>query len=116
MPPEPFRYFLSEKRSILVVALNGSLAKSDASAFRECSKEVSERPMRSVVLSFRTGGVIDPALIPELAMLCKRVRDKPAELRLCGLGREARKALADSGILLNQELFSSLVEALRSLP
>jgi anti-anti-sigma regulatory factor len=117
-----FTYFVSQKELpsqdgiLLLVALAGRIHRPEAQPFEKLIEEITAKPAHWVILSLRdVGQNVERTMFPALARLQKVVRDKPAELKLCGVHPELKISLESAGIIRSIEIVNNLAQALTSL-
>jgi anti-anti-sigma regulatory factor len=109
-------YFLAEKNFCLIVSLIGKLGRKNIAALQSCIKELEKSKAKWIIINFRdVSPIIDEPMVAELATLQKKVRAKPAALKLCSLHPELRTALIERGVIRLEETNNNLTEALFAL-
>jgi anti-anti-sigma regulatory factor len=112
----PLSYTITQKSSVLVVTLSGSLTRDNQAAIEKCQFEILERRAAWVILHFRdVPDRADQNVLPSLAKLQKSVRDQGAQLRLAALQPNLKKLLEERGILRPDEFAENLPETLQRL-
>ena len=102
---------------MLVVSIVGPLTKENQPIFKECNEEILKLSSKWIILNFRdVSPLVDLSYIELLDQLQKKIREKPAFLRLSGVHPELRKVLQEKQIVRPEELVNNLSEALSSLP
>lgn len=117
-----FNFFLADKEIptqkgvILLISLTGSLDRNSANEFMKLLKELKARSFHWAVLSLRDiqKDVERPQFVA-FANLQKMIREKPAELKICGLHPELRLTLEAAGLIRAKEVVNNLADALRTL-
>ena len=116
MEAEKLSYFISEKNSIIVVNLIGTLEQGNAHILESCIQDLSKRNAKFVILSFRdVSGTMDHKLAPTMARLQKGVRDRRAELRIAAIHPELRESLNSRGLIRTEEICNNLADALKNI-
>ena len=120
--PSQFSYFISEKDLssqngiLLVIALMGPISRSNAPIFEKFLDELSQKQAHWVIINLRdVEKDVERPMFPVFARLQKLIRDKPAELKLCGVHPELRVVLEQAGILRATEVVNNLAMALQTL-
>jgi anti-anti-sigma factor len=113
-PEEKLEYFLSEKQQFLVVSLVGSLTKSTQAEIQKCEDAILASAAKYIVLNFHDLKEMDLTGIRPLVQLQKRIREKPAQMRLCFVKTEIFNILDGAAAIRPQELCGDLVQALKS--
>ncbi len=110
-------HYFSKDHSVLVVNIVGPLVKDNITTFEECGEEIFKSKSKWIILNFRdVSPDVDLAFLPLLGQLQKKIRGKPAHLRLSGLHPDIRKVLQDQNLVFPDELVNNLSDALKSLP
>ena len=113
---DELKYFISEKKHIMVVTLIGPLVRSNAHILDQCIRELSRKEASWVILNLKdVPGTVDRAVFPAIARLQKNVRDRKAQLRLSSINPNLRLALDQNGLIRSDETSNTLAEALTSL-
>lgn len=120
-PKRVLSYFISETHvfaqnySVAVVTLVGSLSKETAAVLLDCHEQLSRLKAKWIILNFRdiVQG-IDSSAIETLKELQRSIREKPTILKFSGLHPEMRQILLNEKIVVEEDLFNNLAEALQS--
>ncbi|MEK6578818.1 MAG: STAS domain-containing protein [Bdellovibrionota bacterium] len=113
--PGILTYFLSSKKSILIISLVGPITRAGSAVLEKCIVEVSKTDAQFVVINFRdVSKEIDRHAYPALVRLQKIVRDRHAELKLSGMHPDLVELLGESGLIRGNELCMNLTQALQS--
>jgi anti-anti-sigma regulatory factor len=109
-------YFLAEKNLCLIVSLIGRLSRKNAAVLESCMKDIEKSKAKWIIINFRdVAAQIEEPMYAELANLQKKVRAKPAALKLCSLHPDLRKSLTDRGVIRLEETNNNLTDALLAL-
>jgi anti-anti-sigma regulatory factor len=109
-------YFLAEKNLCLIVSLIGRLGRKNVDVLESCIKDIEKSKAKWIIINFRdVAPLIDEPMYAELASLQKKVRAKPAALKLCSIHPDLRKSLIDRGVIRLDETNDNLTEALLAL-
>jgi anti-anti-sigma regulatory factor len=112
----PLVYFIAEKNFCLIVSLIGRLGRKDVQILENCIQELEKSKAKWIVINFRdVSPEIDEPMFSELVNMQKKVRAKPAALKLCSLHPELKKRLTDRGVIRQEETNNNLTEALLAL-
>jgi anti-anti-sigma regulatory factor len=115
-------YFLAEthsssqKHSVLVATLIGSLVKRNAAIFRECMEEVIRSKSVFVVMNFRdVPGEIDPGFLHLLSDLRQSFQSGGITLKFSGVHPKLRGAFVEAGIARAGDFSDNLAGALEAV-
>lgn len=105
-------YFLAEKNLCLI----GRLGRKSGGVLESCIKDLEKSKAKWIIINFKdVAPLIDEPMYAELANLQKKVRTKPAALKICSLHPDLRKSLVDRGVIRLEETNNNLTEALLAL-
>jgi anti-anti-sigma regulatory factor len=109
-------YFIAEKNLCLIVSLIGKLGRKNVGVLESCLKDLEKSKAKWIIINFRdVAPMVDEPMYAALANLQKKVRAKPAALKLCSLHPDLRKLFIDRGVIRLEETNNNLTEALLAL-
>jgi DNA-binding NtrC family response regulator len=108
-----FKYFVNQRRSLLVVSWVGELRVTDADCLQKCREEVAAVTEKFVILNLHGFTGYDPVLAADLVSFQQAIRDTGAWLVLCGLEWSVREQLATKGLVVEGEILPALKDALQ---
>jgi anti-anti-sigma regulatory factor len=109
-------YQITQKNSVLVVALSGALVRENVEALERLHADLGERTFSWVVLHFKAvPDKADRTVLPALARIQKTIRDKGGQVRLSSLHPNLRMLLQERGVLRHGEYVDDLAETLQWL-
>ena len=113
--PQVLQYKLLEKDSVLLVALTGSLVKSNAAVVLEkCQDEIAQSKAKYIIVSLQGVTEITVSEIPAFVKLQVSIRKESVPLRLCYISSLVGKVLTEQGAIWADEVFETPTEALVS--
>lgn len=111
-----FEYLLSDKNSFLVVTFVGSIDIQAVEKLARLQDAIAlNKNAKFVILNFRDVSGISREVFPQIIQIQKAIREKPAELKICGFSSELRERIANTGIIRSLEMAANLQEAIQSL-
>lgn len=109
-------YQLTQKNSVLLVTLSGSITRDNLKTLEQLQAEISGREFAWVVLHFKdVPERTDQIALPFLARLQKSIRDKGAQVRLSSLRPQLRQTMLERGLLRGDEYVEDLAQTLQYL-
>src|SRR3989344_8533899 len=108
-------YLIAEKNQIIVISFVGEMTKDQVVSIERCTGEITAKSFSFAVLNFRDTKEIDHDALRPLNLLQQSIRQKPAELRLCGLNPKMKEYLLVRGTIRDSETRDNLQEALKSM-
>ncbi len=109
----PFTYFVNERRALLVISWNGSLAAQDAEILNQCLNDIKKSPAKFIIMNMQGFADYDPVLAAQIVNIQETARKKPALLALAGLEKSVREKLATKGLVREAEIVNTLQDALQ---
>jgi anti-anti-sigma regulatory factor len=108
-----YKFFF--QNSIAIVTLTGDIGRKDKESLSNCTKEILEKELSSVVIVFKNVNAIETSVFRELTLLQHEIRRKNIDLWIVGMSMSIKVALIDKGVIRTQEIKSSLPEALEAI-
>lgn len=108
-----FKYFMNQRRSLVVVSWVGELRVLDSDQLKRCLEEVKATAPKFVILNLHGFTGYDTVLAGELVSFQQAIRDTSAWLVLCGLEWSVREQLASKGLVVEGEILPALKDALQ---
>lgn len=107
-------YFISERNSIVVISLVGSLTRSTLDSFPQIMEDTVARRPRMVIINCHDLVELEPATVRAFAELQDCLRSSATELRVCFLMPDLRKSLLGQNAVRAEEIKDNLLEAVGS--
>lgn len=109
------KHKIINQKNVSILTISEDISKLDAPLIEACTKELAEMKSSLTIINFKEVNNIDNIVLRELTVLQHEIRKSESVLKIVGLKPAVKNYLIDKGVIRQNEIKSTLDEALKSL-